>query len=140
VRFACFESMLSLSRSVEVALAVASVAMFVATIIAIPIFLVRVPGEYFARPRRARSLPIRILRTVCGLALVALGGAMLVLPGQGVMTILVGLGVLDLPINHRIVLKILCRPKVHEAIDDLRRKHGKEPLQLPGTFTTSPAT
>ena len=46
---------------------------------------------------------------------------MLVLPGQGVLTILVGLGVLDLPFKHRLLARILAKPKVHGAIDKLRR-------------------
>jgi hypothetical protein len=126
--------MLGLSHSVEVALGVASVVMFVGTLIAVPIFFVRVPSDYFSRPRSAHSLPIRIVRTVVGLALVVIGIAMLVLPGQGVLTILVGLSILDLPVKDRIILRLLRNPKVHRAIDDLRRKHGKEPLVVPGAF------
>lgn len=124
--------MLGLSHSLEVALGVASVVMFVGTMIAVPIFLVRVPSDYFSRPRSAHSVPIRILRTVVGVALVAMGVAMLVLPGQGVLTILVGLSILDLPVKDRIILRLLRHPKVQRAIDDLRRKHGKEPLIVPG--------
>jgi hypothetical protein len=126
--------MLGLSHSVEVALGVASVVMFVGTLVAVPIFFVRVPSDYFSRPRSAHSLPIRIVRTVVGLALVVIGIAMLVLPGQGVLTILVGLSILDLPVKDRIILRLLRNPKVHRAIDDLRRKHGKEPLVVPGAF------
>jgi hypothetical protein len=123
--------MLGFSHSAEVALGVASVVMFVGTMVAVPIFFVKVPSDYFARPRSAHSLPIRIMRTVIGVALIAFGIAMLVLPGQGVLTILVGLSILDVPLKDRMILKILRNPKVHRAIDDLRRKRGKEPLMVP---------
>jgi hypothetical protein len=123
--------MLHLSPTLEVALAVASVVMFVGTLVAVPILLVKVPDDYFARPHRSRSLPIKVLRTVLGLGLVALGVAMLVLPGQGLLTILLGLGVLDLKIKHRMIARILSMPKVHHAIDRLRRKAGKGPLEVP---------
>lgn len=110
--------------------------MFVGTMVAAPIFLVRVPDDYFARPRRPRSVPVRVLRTVLGLALVALGALMLVLPGQGIITIVVGLGVLDLPIKDRMIRRLLSLPKVHASIDKLRRKAGKGSLVVPAAATT----
>jgi putative transmembrane protein PGPGW len=121
-----------LSHSAEVALGVASVVMFVGTIVAVPIFLVRIPEDYFARPRAPSALPIRVLRTVVGVALIVLGLAMLVLPGQGILTILVGLGVLDLPIKERIMNRLLCHPKVRHAVDAIRHKAGKPSLRVPG--------
>lgn len=125
--------MLGVSHSVEVALLAGSVVMFVGTMIAVPIFLVRIRDDYFVRERKKHPLALTILRTVVGLALVALGAAMIVLPGQGLLTILVGLGILDLPIKDRMINKILRHPKVHGAIDRLRRKAGKGSLQVPGT-------
>jgi hypothetical protein len=76
---------------------------------------------------------------VIGPALIALGIAMLVLPGQGLLTILVGLGILDLPFKHRLVGRLLSNPKVHGAIDKLRRKAGRGSLELPVSSAPSPA-
>lgn len=123
--------MLTVSHSVEIALGVVSLAMFIGTIVAVPVFLVKIPDDYFVRPRRPSSFAKKALRTVLGLALVALGLLMIVLPGQGVLTLLVGLGVLDLPIKHRIIRRILRTPKVHASIDRLRRKHGRGSLVVP---------
>lgn len=111
--------------------------MFVGTLIAIPAILVRVPDDWFVRPHCTRSLPVKVVRTVIGVALIVFGIAMLVLPGQGVLTILVGLGVLDLPFKHRLMARILSNPKVHHAIDKLRRKAGRGSLQLPVSSSTS---
>ena len=91
----------------------------------------KVPDDYFVRAPRASSLPIKIVRDVLGVALIVVGIAMLVLPGQGVLTILVGLGLLDLPIKDRIIARILRQPKVHHAVDSLRRKAGKGSLIVP---------
>jgi len=107
--------------------------MFVGTLVAVPVVLVKIPDDYFARPRKARSLPLKILRTVVGLGLIALGVAMLVLPGQGILTILVGLGVLDLEIKDRLIVRILSMPKVHATIDRLRRRAGRGPLEVPAS-------
>lgn len=111
--------------------------MFVGTLLAIPVILVRVPDDWFVRPRCMRSLPVKVARGVLGAALIVFGIAMLVLPGQGILTILVGLGVLDLPFKHRLMARILSNAKVHQAIDKLRRKAGRGSLQLPPSSSAS---
>ncbi len=105
--------------------------MFAATVIAVPIFLVRVSEDHFVKPRATRSLHLHVLRAVLGLALIVLGIAMVVLPGQGLLTILVGLSVLDLPIKDRIVGRILRVRQVSSAVTRLRRRAGKPPLLVP---------
>jgi hypothetical protein len=129
--------MLGLSPAVELAFGVGSVVMFVGTLVAIPVILVRIPDDWFVRPPSARSLPLKVACTLIGAALIALGIAMLVLPGQGVLTILVGLGVLDLPFKHRLLARILAKPKVHRAIDKLRRRAGRGSLELPVSSSPS---
>ena len=123
--------MLGMSHSVEVAVGVASAVMFVATLVGVPIFLVKVPSDYFTRESKKSSLPVKVLRNIAGFALIGLGIAMLVLPGQGALTILVGLCVLDLPIKDRLIQKLLSKKKVQGAIDGLRRKAGKPALAVP---------
>lgn len=131
--------MFGISRTVEVALGVGSVAMFVGTLVAIPVILVRVPDDWFVRPRSARSLSLRVARATLGTTVLLLGVAMLVLPGQGFLTILVGLGILDVPFKHRLVTRLLSNPKVHGAIDRLRHKAGRGSLELPTSSTSVPA-
>jgi hypothetical protein len=103
--------------------------MFVVTLIAIPIVLVRVPSDYFARSKRPHSLALKVVRTVLGVLLILVGIAMLVLPGQGLLTIVVGLSILELPIKDRLIARILSNPKVRGAVDHLRSRAGKPPLQ-----------
>lgn len=47
---------------------------------------------------------------------------MLVLPGQGLLTVLVGL---------TLIRKLLSNEKVSRNLTKLRRKHGRGPLKLP---------
>ena len=127
----------SISHEVEAALAVASVAMFVGSIVAVPVFLVRMPDDYFVTRRPPRSPVRRVLFTLLGVTLVALGIAMLVLPGQGILTILVGLAILDLPFKDRALARLLSHPKVRAAIDGLRQKAGKGSLLVPSASPPS---
>lgn len=122
--------MLHVSRSVEVAAVAASVAMFVATVVAIPIFFARIRDDFFVDPKR-HSLPRRVLHNLIGGVLVLLGIAMLVLPGQGLLTMLVGLMLLDVPMKQRLVRWALLHPKVKHAVDAMRAKSGRGPLIPP---------
>ncbi|MHB9097247.1 MAG: PGPGW domain-containing protein [Syntrophales bacterium] len=78
-----------------------SVVTFIATLIVGPWLIVRIPPDYFAHGRRHRKHwasrhPIvrGVLlsgKNLLGYILIAAGIAMLVLPGQGMMTILLGI-------------------------------------------------
>ncbi|HEY8075066.1 MAG TPA: PGPGW domain-containing protein [Labilithrix sp.] len=122
--------MLHVSRTVEVIALVSSVAMFVFTVVAVPLFFARIPADYFLR-ENAHRLHVRIARNAIGVVLVGLGIAMLVLPGQGVLTILVGLTLLDVPLKDRVVRWLLCHARVKHAVDALRAKAGNGPLIPP---------
>lgn len=118
------------SKILEVTLIVLSVGMFLGTLVGIPIFLVRIPDDYFSHEKK-RTTVASAARTVAGIMIVGLGIAMLVLPGQGLLTVLVGLALMDLPFKKRLIRKILSNEKVSSAITKLRRKHGRAPLRLP---------
>lgn len=120
-----------MSRTVELIIGIVSIAMFVGTLAAIPWLVRRLPPDYFVRPPPKQSLPKKFARNVLGLSLIAAGIAMLVLPGQGVLTILIGLSIVDLPIKHRIMRWLLQRPKIEEGVQRLRSKAGKPPLVIP---------
>ena len=55
---------------------------------------------------------------------------MLVLPGQGILTILVGFTLLDFPGKFRLQRWIVTRRGVLESINWVRKKAGREPLAL----------
>lgn len=120
-----------MSRELEIVVTIVSVVLFVGTLVAVPWLLVRLPSDYFVRPRGRRSFGVRLARNVAGVVLVALGVAMLVLPGQGVLTILLGLALVDLPLKDRVLARVLRRKGVHDAIDSLRGKAGRPPLMVP---------
>jgi hypothetical protein len=123
--------MFEVSRPVEVAVGIWSVAVLVGTLVAIPVFVVKIPEDYFVRPPPRDHAAVRVLRTIVGLALIGLGSFMLVLPGQGILTIIVGLGVLPLPAARRLMQRLLSLPRVRDATNRMRARHGKPPLMIP---------
>lgn len=110
--------------------------------IAVPWIVVRLPKDAFANPHRAGWLdhqaaavrvPLRVFKNVLALALVVLGLAMLVLPGQGALAILLGVMLGDFPGKLRLQQWILARPKVMKSLNWLRRKFKKPPLEKPAS-------
>jgi hypothetical protein len=69
-----------------------------------------------------------VLRNLLGVLLVLLGIAMLLLPGQGLLTLLVGLLLIDFPGKHQLVVRLLTRPKVLSVVNKLRAHRGAAPL------------
>jgi hypothetical protein len=101
--------------------------------------LVKMPANYFhsshGREFLTGSHPTLrwaaiIVKNLVGLLLVALGVLMTVAPGPGVLTILLGVTLLDFPGKRRLELKLVRRPAVRQAIDGVRARFRKPPLLL----------
>jgi hypothetical protein len=63
--------------------------------------------------------------------LILLGLLMLVLPGQGLVTLLVGLMVLDFRGKRALEQRLVARPGVLRFINGLRSRAGRAPLEMP---------
>jgi len=117
-------------------LGVFSVVSFVGTLIAIPLILVKIPADYFLKDTCKKddsrpSLLVVIGKNLLGFVFMVMGVIMLFTPGQGILTILVGLSLLDFPGKRRLEVNLIRRPKVHTAINWLRTKYGKPLLLIP---------
>ena len=103
-----------------------------------PLLVARIPKDYFAAlepppSRFARQHPLvrltlRVLRNLLGLVLILLGVALLLLPGQGLLTILVGMLLVEGPGKRRLELFVVRRRGIRRAIDWIRRRAGRPPL------------
>lgn len=103
--------------------------------------MVKIPADYFKEDRPRELLPdkhpaLRLLavigKNLLGVVLVALGIVLSIpgVPGQGILTILLGIMLLDFPGKRKLELKIVSRPKVLNAINKLRQRFGKPALEL----------
>lgn len=115
-----------------------SIAVLLASMILIPWVVARIQPDYFAhdkRPDRSYinlSSPVRVAihigKNVLGVILMLAGLAMLVLPGQGLITLFIGFFLLDFPGKYRFEKWLIARRWVHRPINWLRRRSGREPL------------
>lgn len=129
-----YESLLeswSHHRVAWVASTTVTLAAYLAVALAIPIVLARIPADHFTRPPRRHRPFVRFLRTLIGLLVTAGGVAMLFLPGPGILTMILGLSIIGSDLAARGVRKLIFRPRVLEAINEIRRRRGREPLLPP---------
>lgn len=118
-----------------------SLVLAVSTVIAVPWIIVRLPPDYFARPRREvwRLSPSRlpgallftIVKNLLGLLLAVLGVIMLVTPGQGLLTLLVGLLLMNFPGKYRLERWLVTRQGILRGLNWWRHREGREPFVHP---------
>ena len=126
-----------ISKEVWVGLIIFSVLAFVGTLIAIPAILIRLPHDYFQnhhhKPWFANHHPVvrtlgLLVKNIVGIIFLLAGIAMLFLPGQGLLTMLLGVLFIDFPGKHRLETRLIQHPKILRAINAFREKAGKPPF------------
>lgn len=115
-----------------------SIVTFIGSLLVVPWLIFLMSPDYFIRHRlevieRHRRHPVLTLLLFClrnavGLGLLAAGIAMLVLPGQGILTMLIGLSFMDFPGKHKLMEEAVQNRKVQQSLNWIRRKGGKEDL------------
>ena len=121
-------------------LAALSAITFLATLVVVPMLVVRLPSDYFSYRKRHRApwadrhpavrLTLLVAKNALGGVFVACGIAMLVLPGQGILTMLIGVVLLDFPGKYRLQRWVVGHKPVLRSINWLRRRREREPIAL----------
>tara|TARA_R110002126_G_scaffold6119_14_gene32301 strand:+ start:828 stop:1325 length:498 start_codon:yes stop_codon:yes gene_type:complete len=116
---------------------VASIVMFVVSILLVPLVIRRLPVDHFiAKERPPRSWQRILWVNLGGWLLIVAGLFMLVLPGQGLLSILLGLQCVDLPGKRRLELALLRRPAIRRAVDWIRTRKGHVGFRYEGEIAT----
>jgi hypothetical protein len=121
-------------------LAASTIITFLATLIAVPILVVRIPADYFSHNKR-QAIPwahrhpavramLLIGKNALGYIFIVAGIVMLALPGQGILAILIGIMLLNFPGKFRLERWIITRRPVIRSINWLRRRAKHAPLVL----------
>jgi hypothetical protein len=110
-------------------------------LVGVPWVITRLPADYFSQPRRHRwresddeplfAVVIGLLKNVVGAVLVVLGVIMLVTPGQGLLTLLAGLLLMNFPGKYQLECWLVMRPGVLRALNWLRGRQGELPFEHP---------
>lgn len=106
---------------------------------AAPLVIIRLPEDYFSHSRREKKedishpairLTIIITKNTLGFVFVIAGILMLFIPGQGVLTILIGVMLMDFPGKYLTERWLVKNTAVLRPLNWLREKNNKPPLKL----------
>ena len=114
---------------------------FFANLGIVSLILVKLPADHFSKNRKTKfwagprpwlHAAKVIGKNIGGVLLVALGVVLSLpgVPGQGLLTVLLGIMLLDFPGRHRLEQKLLSKPSIVSTINQLRGRFGKKPLEL----------
>ena len=99
--------------------------------------LLALPPDYF-ESERALDTPwtaVRLARNAAGLVLIAVGLILSIpgVPGQGALTVLTGILLVDFPRRRSLERALVRRPGVLPALNRLRARFNRLPLRPPGS-------
>lgn len=127
-----------------------SIVMFFGTLALAPVVIVRMSADYFLEERVPATMIAHrhpILRAIglaakniAGALLFLVGLALIPLPGQGLLTILLALTLMDVPGKRAFELRLIRLPGVLKIINKLRARRHRPPLQLPPRKQSAPSS
>jgi len=114
---------------------------FVAAIIGVPWVVARLPSDYFNQPNRSvwrdlnseplYALVLSGLKNLLGAVLLLLGILMLLTPGQGLLTLIAGMLLMNFPGKYQLERWLVSRRGVMRGLNWLRDRHGEPPFEPP---------
>jgi len=122
-------------------LALLSAGSLLVTLITVPVVVLQLPQNYFCHDHReplyrisahpAVGFVLALVKNAVGAVLVAAGIIMLFTPGQGLITILLGAVLMNFPGKYRVERWLARQNGILPAMNWLRGKFGKPPLDAP---------
>lgn len=130
-----------MSNTLIIYLLTASLIAFILTLIFIPILIVRIPSNYFQNEMPPESekwnipnslrIVFLVLKNILGSILFLGGFIMLFTPGQGILSMLIGLSLTNFPGKRKLERKIVSNARVFHSINWIRKKSGTSPINKP---------
>lgn len=116
-----------------------SVLLFFLSLFILRCVIVRLPDDYFVIDSPASNkhsgnlidLALRVAKNLFGFLLIICGIILLVIPGQGLVTIVLGAWIIDLPWIIKIKRKFVYSRLVKRALNWIRSKNGVSLFKFP---------
>ena len=115
-----------------------SLFVFLFSLLSIKWLVSLIPEDYFINKKDSKIktnniliwYTVLIFKNLIGYSLILGGIMMLVLPGQGLFTIIIGLMMRNYPGKYSIEKKFIAMPTILKSINWLRRKSNKPPIRI----------
>ena len=117
-------------------LGILSSVIFLVSLLSIGRLVSLIPSDYFINRKESKfklNYPVAwivsvVIKNIFGYILIFGGILMLILPGQGLITIFVGLLLSNYPGKYSIEKRIIATPKILKSINWLRKRSNEPPL------------
>ncbi len=129
------------NKTLLIGIGIMSVVTFLGSLIIIPILIINMDDDYFETKKKDTedrskafnffAIIIIVVKNILGILFVLAGVLMLVLPGQGIVTILIGISIANFPGKRKLELKLIRLTAIHNAINWIRAKAKKPPIIIP---------
>lgn len=116
-----------------------SALIFVISLLSLPWLVALIPEDYFLSAERRPSpwekrnpfikITLIVCKNILGFVLLLGGFLMLFVPGQGLLTMVAGLVLMDYPGKFALEKKIVKNPSIYKGLNWLRAKANKPPLR-----------
>ena len=117
-----------------IALGVASVTSFVVSILFCTLTIAYLPTDYFLSKRQTSRIKqpvlrigLKLIKNMLAVVLIVVGFIQILLPGQGVLTMLIGIVISDIPGKRRLERRIIRLPAILSTANGIRSRF-KRPL------------
>ena len=132
---------LATNSSILIGIGGLSLLILIFSIIGLGWFISQIPEDYFIHEKRQADnwdkyssktrIVIIILKNFIGIAMLISGLLLLILPGQGLLTMIIGLLLIDYPRKFQLEQKIISIPSVFRSLNWFRAKARKPNLLHP---------
>lgn len=115
-----------------ITIGIVSGVIFIVSLLAMPWLLSKIPVDYFTNDNHCKNKShffITIIKNLFGFVLLLAGVIMLIMPGQGIISILLGLSLIEFPGKRQLELKLIRNDATFQVINWLREKANKPPLE-----------
>ena len=109
-------------------------------VLALPVVVIKLPEDYFESEHRdiggdsgrrtILGIVVALIKNVLGVFMILAGLLMLVLPGQGALSILIGVAMTNFPGKFRLERRLVRQPSVLAALNKIRKLAGATPLRV----------
>lgn len=120
-------------------LLLASLLFLVLTALCIPIFIRKIPADYFTHAKRppgmwSRQHPVirfilAVMKNILGALFILIGFILIFMPGQGLLTIFIGFILVNFPGKYRLEKWLIAKPMILKPLNMIRARSHILPLQ-----------
>ena len=121
-------------KQIFIVLSTLSIIALILSPLIINLILIRLPQDYFIKAKddlKPTNYILQFIKNLFGTILIIIGLAMFVLPGQGLITFIIGMSLVRFPGKRKLQMKIVKNHSVQKSLNWFRFKSKKTPFIFP---------